>query len=95
MFTRGSINIVVSKIAPMFLACGEGLIISVPKRRGGSDCLDYTLRISREAHPLIIVGQAFLNLSDTVAKFHVVVCRERNIQLSVIGAKVKLHFVES
>ena len=29
LFTWGSIDIVVSKIAPMFLACGEGLIISV------------------------------------------------------------------
>ena len=28
---------VVSKIAPMFLAYGEGLIISVPKRRGARD----------------------------------------------------------
>ena len=34
----GNIDIVVSKIAPMFLACGEGLIMSVPKRRGGRDC---------------------------------------------------------
>ena len=38
LFTWGSIDIVVSKIATMFLACGEGLIMSVPKRRGGRDC---------------------------------------------------------
>ena len=35
LFTWESIDIVVSKIAQMFLAHGEGLIISVPKRRGG------------------------------------------------------------
>ena len=29
---------VVSKIAPTFLACGEGVIMSVPKQRGGRDC---------------------------------------------------------
>ena len=37
-FTWGSIDIVVSKIAPIFFACGEGLIMSVPKQRGGRDC---------------------------------------------------------
>ena len=34
----GSIDMVVSKIAPMFLACEEGLIMSVAKRNGGRDC---------------------------------------------------------
>ena len=29
---------VVSKIAPIFLACEEGLIMSVPKRSRGRDC---------------------------------------------------------
>ena len=38
LFTWGSIDIVVSKIAPMFLACGEGLIMSVQKRRRCRDC---------------------------------------------------------
>ena len=30
----------IEDIAPMFLACGEGLIMSVPKRRGGRDCCE-------------------------------------------------------
>ena len=34
----GSIDIVVSKISPIFLAFEEGLITSVPKRSGGRDC---------------------------------------------------------
>ena len=46
--------------------------MSVPSEAGGEIVVDYTLKIffvyfqSVDGHPLINVGQAFLNLSDTV-----------------------------
>ena len=60
LFTWGSIDIVVSNIAPKFFACGEGLIMSVPKRRGVGIVVDYSLRINREARSclcLVLVCQ--------------------------------------
>ena len=38
LLTWESIDMVVSKIAPIFPVCEEGLIMSVPKRSGGIDC---------------------------------------------------------
>ena len=44
----GSIDIVVSKIAPIFLACEEGLI-QFQSEAGVEIVADYNLRISRNA----------------------------------------------
>ena len=43
--TWGSMDIVVSKITPIYLVCERGLIMSVPKRSAGvKTVLDYTLK---------------------------------------------------
>ena len=43
-------DIVVSKITPIYLVCERGLIMSVPKRSAGVKIVvDCTLRIIREA----------------------------------------------
>ena len=65
--------------------------------------VDYTLRISRKARVLSLFSFSLLmdihlSMSDRHSSILVILlvnCREGNIQLSVIGEKVKLHFVES
>ena len=68
LLTWESTDMVVSKIALIFPVCEEGLIMSVPKRSGGTDYSGFYFENKSRSSVLSLFSFSLLmdNLSDTV-----------------------------